>query len=56
MSFMDEVVAVVLGCNIYLDRVIDQGTLEAERRGNVWAVYGVEDSVFLSCVHARPVQ
>ena len=27
---MDWVVAAVLGCNIYLDKAINQGTLEAE--------------------------
>ena len=30
MSFMDEVVAVVLGCCLYLDKAFYQGALEAE--------------------------
>uniref|UniRef100_A0A8R7UG88 Uncharacterized protein n=1 Tax=Triticum urartu TaxID=4572 RepID=A0A8R7UG88_TRIUA len=39
VSWMDEVVAVVRGCLIYLDKAIDHGALEAEQEksfGRLW--------------------
>ena len=48
--------AVVLGCSLYLDKAIDQGALESEEEKNVWGVCGVEHSVLMYFVHARPVQ